>query len=287
MWSLDQGPGAAGAWPLKMNSASSDSALAADVRQYLHSAWGSRSPNSFPGPHPVSIERKHLPLLHRNEYVVCEKTDGVRYLLVCLMHQGTKYAVFVNRKLDMFIAQLAMPPDTVLDGELIGNTFMVFDAVRVNGVDTRNMSYLDRLRHAEVATRGPRMRIKLQMKTVWPAKAAEEVWVQKKDAADGLVFTPVNEPIRTETHETMFKWKPFERITVDFKVDQGYMCIWGRGRLVRVQRTDHDDGVILECKYDKVWVPVKVRTDKDTPNSHRTMMNTLVNLKERIVSSEF
>ena len=33
---------------------------------------------------------------------------------------------------------------------------------------------------------------------------------------DGLVFTPVNEPVRIGTHETMFKWKPLEKNTVDF-----------------------------------------------------------------------
>ena len=38
--------------------------------------------------------------------------------------------------------------------------------------------------------------------------------VQQK--IDGLVFTPVYDPIRLGTHETMFKWKPLEKNTVDF-----------------------------------------------------------------------
>ena len=259
------------------------------VREYIHQAWGSRSSDTFPGPHPVSIERKHLSLL-RNEYVVCEKTDGVRHLLVCMMFEGRKYAVFVNRKLDMVLAQLAMPKDTILDGELDGNTFLIFDAVRVAGQDVRGLSYIDRLKHAEVATRGPRMSIKLQMKTMWPAHAAAEVWERAKETgSDGLIFTPVNEPIRMETHETMFKWKPRDRITVDFKVHQGFLCIWDRAEgLVRVQRSEAKDGIIVECEYaGDSWVPVKVRTDKDMPNNRRTMMRTMVNIREDIRVTEF
>ena len=43
----------------------------------------------FPGAHPVSIERKHLPLL-RNDYVVCEKTDGTRYLSLIHISEPTR-----------------------------------------------------------------------------------------------------------------------------------------------------------------------------------------------------
>jgi len=259
------------------------------VKGFLHQAWGSRSADTFPGPHPVSIERKHLGLLRSQEYVVCEKTDGIRYLLVCLTHEDRKYAVFVNRKLDMTPVQLAIPRNTILDGELIGDTFMIFDAIMVNGKDLRELSFLDRLREAEKVTKGPPFKIRLKMKTMWPARAAAEVWSRSKDNADGLIFTPVREPVRMETHETMFKWKPMERITVDFKVHEGYMCIWDRLQgLIKVQKTSAKDGTILECKYvSGEWVPEKIRVDKDMPNNRRTMMRTLVNIKEDIKVSEF
>jgi len=35
---------------------------------------------------------------------------------------------------------------------------------------------------------------------------------------DGLVFTPVHEPIRIGTHETLFKWKEKDHNTIDFLV---------------------------------------------------------------------
>ena len=253
------------------------------VKGFIHRAWGSRSPDTFPGPHPVSIECRHLPLL-KSEYVVCEKTDGVRYLLVCMTHEGRKCAAFVNRRMDLTMVQVAIPRDTLLDGELLGDTFYIFDAVMVGGKDVRTLGYLDRLREAEVVTKGPSFKVKLRMKTMWPARAVTEVWERSKDSADGLVFTPVNEPVQMETHETMFKWKPLDRITVDFKVDSGYLCIWERGKgLIKVQRTNAKEGLILECKYvDDMWVPVKVREDKDMPNNRRTMMRTMVNIREDI-----
>ena len=39
-----------------------------------------------------------------------------------------------------------------------------------------------------------------------------------KQDIDGLVFTPVNDPIRIRTHETMFKWKDLEKTHRDIHV---------------------------------------------------------------------
>lgn len=274
-----------------MNSVPTGSPLHAQVKQFIHQAWGSRSPEVFPGPHPVSIERKHLGLLRSKQYVVCEKTDGIRYFLVCLEHEGRKYAVFVNRKLDMSTTQLAMPKNTLLDGELIGDTFLIFDSVLVNGVDTRRMNYIDRLKQAEIATKGPKMGIKLRVKTMWPMNAVKDIWQSDYPyAIDGLIFTPVDEPIRMETHETMFKWKPHGLITVDFAIDSGWLCVWDRAEgMIKVQKaTFGKSGDIVECGFaNDEWVPIKYREDKSMPNNRRTMMRTMINLRENIMIEEF
>jgi hypothetical protein len=107
---------------------------------------------------------------------------------------------------------------------------------------------------------------------------------------DGIVLTPVNEPVRIGTHETMFKWKPFDRITVDFMVQNGKdLYVQDRGvpykesELHLQNQVNLPDGTIVECEYGNLgWKVVKVRTDKDYPNNRRTYSRTCVNLQENI-----
>ena len=113
---------------------------------------------------------------------------------------------------------------------------------------------------------------------------------------DGIVMTPINEPIRSGTHETMFKWKPFERITVDFMIqrgtelwvqERGYPYLEAQLHLSN-QRPDIADGSIVECGYGpNGWFVEKVRTDKSYANNRRTYYNTCTNLRENIGLNEF
>jgi mRNA capping enzyme, catalytic domain/mRNA capping enzyme, C-terminal domain len=275
-----------------------------DLRAFIANAWGaSTDPNRFPGPQPVSIERRHFPLLKRQPYLVCEKTDGVRHLLT-----STDEGVFlVNRAFAYEKINVRVPKDTLLDGELVktktGKTlFMVYDAVRVKGEDLTQKSLTERLETA-------RKVVKAIIKT---ANAPLEIRVKgMKDLkdfrsfpsldsfeyeTDGLVFTPVNEPIRTGTHETMFKWKPRERITIDFCLKNGCeLFVQDKGipykeaeLHLRNLRRDLPNGTIVECGYgDLGWFVEKIRTDKTHANNRRTYFRTLVNIREGIELSEF
>jgi hypothetical protein len=113
---------------------------------------------------------------------------------------------------------------------------------------------------------------------------------------DGLVFTPIREPIRMGTHETMFKWKPRERITIDFQLKNGReLFIQERGDVYKEAelhngnvRADLADGTIVECGYGPLgWFVEKVRDDKTYSNNRRTYMRTLVNIREDIRVCEF
>jgi hypothetical protein len=93
----------------------------------------------------------------------------------------------------------------------------------------------------------------------------------------------------------MFKWKPRERITIDFQLQNGFeLFVQDRGELykeaelhTRNQRKDLPDGSIVECGYgDLGWFVEKVRTDKSHANNRRTYFRTIVNIRENIQLGE-
>ena len=296
------------------------------VVQYIHTKWGSK--DYFPGPQPVSIEHRHFPVLKGAEYLVCEKTDGERYMMVACMFEGKKKCVFVNRAFNMFEVPINLKKSvydgTILDGELYEDTLMVYDAVWVNGESVWNLNLMKRLDAARsimksvIYMKSDQYRLKCktfhQMREFGKFMDAYLPTVQQK--IDGLVFTPVNEPVRIGTHETMFKWKPQEKNTVDFLMKRepsrethGFkpgtpawrLYVQEKGKLffeseLPFNRMEDEpwfeDGAIVECKYvtweePMWWKPLKRRTDKNYPNNRRTFYRTIVNIKENIQMKEF
>lgn len=280
------------------------------VISFIHRVWGSK--DRFPGPQPVSIERRHFPLLRDNLYVVCEKTDGERHMLVAMRWQGQPLCVLVNRAFRMFQVQLNLPKaaydGTILDGELYENNFMVYDGVAVSGNGIAHLNFLDRYASLEQFIK----RIicmksdpyKVRLKTFHAFTDFEEFQntylPTVSQRVDGIVFTPVDEPVRMGTHETMFKWKPRDHNTIDFQMKrdvyrQGVwrLYIQERGQLmyqseIHGEEPWYYEDAIVECQYvGPHWVPMKVRTDKTHPNNRRTFYRTLVNIKEDIQMSEF
>ena len=274
-----------------------------DLHAFISNAWGATDPTRFPGPQPVSIERRHFPLLKRQLYMVCEKTDGVRHLLA-----STDDGVFlVNRAFACEKVNVRVAKDTLLDGELVKTKvgkvlFMVYDAVRVKGEDLTQKPLDARLEAARRVVRAviktANAPLEIRVKTMTDLKDFKSFPDLNafEYETDGLVFTPVNEPVRTGTHETMFKWKPRERITIDFCIKNGMeLFVQDKGipykeanlHLHNV-RLDLPDGTIVECGYgDLGWFVEKIRTDKTHANNRRTYFRTIVNIRENIQLNEF
>lgn len=116
----------------------------------------SRNNLNFPGAQPVSFSSKHLTELQREDYYVCEKTDGIR----CLMYfargnaQQPEIHYLIDRKNDYrYVADLHFPlpnddsfqdfhVETLVDGELVNDTYddgttqlkyLVFDCLVLDG----------------------------------------------------------------------------------------------------------------------------------------------------------
>jgi hypothetical protein len=249
--------------------------------------------------------------------------------MVALMFEGKKKCLFVNRAFNMFEVSLNLKKSvydgTILDGELYENTLMIYDAVLVCGKTVWNENLLDRLGYAKFGVLEPIIYMKmdkyrLQMKEFHHMKDFKEFMDEHlpnvKQEVDGLVFTPVNDPIRIGTHETMFKWKPQMKNTVDFMMKREPSretpgCVPGlpawrlyvqeKGKLVFESEIPHnrledkswfEDGAIVECMYvtweePLWWKPIKRRYDKTHPNNRRTFYRTIVNIKENIKMKEF
>ncbi|KAG6744211.1 hypothetical protein POTOM_052922 [Populus tomentosa] len=129
--------------------------------------------------------------------------------------------------------------------------------------------------------------------------------------ADGLIFQPWDDAYVPRTHEGLLKWKYPEMNSVDFRfeVDDGdrqllYLNERGTKKLMEGPRVafkavanhllgECDDdidpssysGKIIECSWDSeehVWVCMRVRTDKSTPNEFNTYMKVMRSIKDNI-----
>ena len=53
----------------------------------------------FPGAQPISLDKKNLYELQRHQTLVCEKTDGMRYLLAEAVNiKGIVFWCLINRR---------------------------------------------------------------------------------------------------------------------------------------------------------------------------------------------
>ena len=291
-----------------------------EIIHFFHKTLGTlkdgKAPPIFSGPQPISIERKHLPTLYNNPYIVCEKTDGVRNVIVCTTYKGKPVSVLLNRALKIKPIKIGFPSSaykgTILDGELVkGSLFMVYDAMMVAGNNLMDKNFMGRLEKIsyflKATSKSKENSVQIRLKNFFITEDFEEFQNDflptLKYKTDGLVFTPLNDPIRIGTHETMFKWKPRDLNTIDFQVkDSGKtwgLYIQDRGVLIFQSELPKSykspwlkENNIFECQYmvdDNIpwWKPVGLRTDKHHPNNRRTFFRTLVNIRENIKDEEF
>jgi hypothetical protein len=229
------------------------------------------------------------------------------------MYDGKKICATVDRSQEIHLIPLNLPKPmftgTVLDGELVDKVFMVYDCLMVSNKHVGHLDLHKRLEEARGPVAGIMKLAKdpfvVKVKTFWPLSNFKEFMAQEFPyKTDGIVLTPVNEPVRIGTHETMFKWKPRDQNTIDFQF-KWYNNCWGmyvqeKGRLMfeselhpqiaTYYNIKEDD--IVECQYihweyPRWWKPILVRTDKTHPNNRRTFYRTLTNIAENIDIKEF
>lgn len=311
--SSGSGPGPAGLH--RLDAGSMRDQIVATMRDMANDdAPGPR----YPGPNPVSLDSSHFPTLRASAYYVCEKTDGVRYALVCCLAADDggalrKMCVLVDRALTVYALPLRKVPSamfqgTLLDGELVRNKrsgvweYLVFDAVCVSGVPVLDSTLVGRMEAVHHALRvyswDPADPVVLKHKPFFAARRFDEFErhlerVRTEYDIDGVILTPAAPPVTYGRHLQMFKVKfhadqAQHCHTVDFLVagDGMSLAVFERGVHVTVGHLDRAaaPGAIVECARvrDGVWTMVRTRTDKTTANDMFTYNKTLLNMRERL-----
>ncbi|KAK6865603.1 hypothetical protein PG995_002131 [Apiospora arundinis] len=211
----------------------------------------------FPGAQPVSFARHHLKELRSKDYYVCEKSDGIRYLLYLTIHPttGDEAHFMIDRRNDYWYvtsgsthipttkAENTFHQGTLLDGELvmddIGNgrkepTYLVFDCLALDGQNLMSRELPKRLGYFKEWIYNPYKALYkkypeekqyqsffLGMKEMQVAYGIEmmfrEVIKNLKHGNDGLIFTCLGSEYKPGTDPHILKWKAADENTVDFR----------------------------------------------------------------------
>ena len=227
-----------------------DSNLISQIKSRLSTLCQTKNSSVFPGSQPVSFVRDHVSLLLNRDYFVCEKSDGIRYLLFCINSPNGPLSFLINRKYSInLLPNVCFPLDpqasafhheTLLDCELLIDSengkeilkLVIFDGILVNGENVMKKNLTERLSAVLKKVINPLNSAQLSIKQRFPFlvllkqmhkcyglnEVLTKVIPSLHHENDGLIFTPVNEPYVIGTCDLLLKWKPAHLNTVDFKL---------------------------------------------------------------------
>jgi hypothetical protein len=213
-----------------------------NIRNIVLGYWPRRRNDYFPGPQPVSLERRDLFKLKKFPYLVCVKSDGMRFMMLCTKRtdepSGNK-CYMIDRAFRPFEVVQSFSDivykNTLFDGELVKMkngvwTYVIHDCVSFKGEDVSQLDF--NKRYACVSAT-----IETFLNTAEPSKDSFPIVMKKfvpfneiktliemesrneiSHPTDGLIFTPVMLPIGTNAQYTLFKWKSIKLHTFDFKI---------------------------------------------------------------------
>jgi len=282
------------------------------VKQMMELGMDDHKIPRLPGPNPVSIERKDFEKLKTKKYVIAEKTDGVRFIMMFTRLFGFKVCTIIDRSMSSYLVPLKAIPrvlfqGTLFDGELTidkhgRKCFILFDAVVVSGV---TVSQLD-LGYRLVAMR--RGLKDFKMHPADPVELRMKAWTELGDVnaakskiaeasnvyhTDGVVLVPKDDPVIYGRNFDFFKMKPQGTHTVDFILmdNNGTIGIYDprskRDVAIGKVSCTYQAGVVVECEIiNNVWSVVGVRTDKNQSNDMLTYEKTMLNIRENIQLDE-
>lgn len=299
--------------------------LLEDVRNLMNSLWELPADKKYvPCPNPSNLERKDLPTLHCQEYMVSPKLDGMRFFLLmgALEVNDVTYSVFVNRSYQVYVVNLKANHEelfdgTLLDGELTREPsgtykYTVFDAVVVEGYNLKNYPFSQRKDAYQGAVKHlkPPPGLLFEPKLWYPMANAPEIWASVRVLCDGLILQPLNGKLKPGIQADVFKWKPVDCQTVDFYISvptPGHTlleCGHGADIICASEINCYFDDLapcpmeltgrrqVYECCYTRFegkrlfFAVIKLRGDKQYANDARVVISTLQSLQDNITVEE-
>ncbi len=280
---------------------------------------------TFPGPMPVSLTEESISKINTYPYVVSEKTDGVRFLLMSYL--GVTY--LANRNYEFFVVGSLLfdiPTDSekgldyLVDGELlIGDdyTYVIHDIITSSLNQGIAEKFFDQRYSAAKCLMEKYVAndvLSVELKKFYSTKDIGLLLKEKKYKSDGYIFTPKTKQVGTHTQYNLFKWK--EHHTFDFRL---FSHTTGKYDLFAMEDNgmsercfaniiyDSDEntklfasnlaencpefvnGDIIEFNTNKdanFYYPKTVRKDKDKPNALKNVQRTIENVKNNISLSD-
>ncbi|KAL4254093.1 mRNA-capping enzyme subunit alpha [Abortiporus biennis] len=227
------------------------------LKQSVARLCGLDNPTRFPGSQPVSFGTKDLEKLESQDFWVCEKSDGVRVLLLILtnLESGSQDVFIIDRhntyrRLNGFFFPHWDKPQkplrsSLLDGELVIDVdprtgleklrFLAFDCLIVDEQNVMNRT-LDRrygrlmewfyTPYSKMMKEFPHVAesqpFEILVKKVNPSYRVDDVFNIDMPAlqhgSDGLIYTCVNTFYSPGTDSNILKWKPPSENSIDFKL---------------------------------------------------------------------
>jgi hypothetical protein len=284
---------------------------------------------TFPGPQPVAVEKKDFTTLNNNDYMICEKTDGERIVLIFIKINDKPMCFITNRNNEYFFVPLSLKKEvfegSIFDGELIKNkngiiTYIIHDCMSFNGVSflqkphsLRYGAIMDFIVKRYIHKDSDPFQIKTKIFYKYSpelSKTWEHIQDTTENKIDGLIFTPIYQPIKFGRMNELFKWKEPDNNTMDFLVKKNKnitLSYLSKKQSMIIFRsfdplntnfkiiddfltTNNKESMIIEFKYSlntKIFTPYRIRSDKTEPNGEVTIKNTMKNIEEAINIKDF
>ncbi|XP_005182334.2 mRNA-capping enzyme [Musca domestica] len=314
----------------------SDQPRLGDLQQKVQDMCGWKK-SGFPGCQPVSMDRQNMKRLQEIPYRVSWKADGTRYMM--LINKRDEI-FFIDRNNSVFeVENLTFLKynnlnehleDTLLDGEMVLDKYngqitpryLIYDIIKIGNRDIgKENFYPNRLQCIDMEIIMPRHKaiekgiinrpsepFSLRKKDFWDIRQSASLLGEKFAKSlchepDGLIFQPSEQPYTAGVCPDVFKWKPLDMNSVDFRLkvhtESGpgilprkvcYLFVGGHdppfAQMAHTKsiKAMNLDNKIVECTINGQgqWELMRERTDKTMPNSYNTAMSVIESIRNPV-----